>query len=174
MCDAMSSSLSLPRGPAAGDAVPITVPRAQVSIERLPTRRQGNAPRESMNCKSCRKRKVGSGCHSLQKHGNSFVNCTGSQRATCKGANSQSVREQIKCNRVRPSCEACLIFQCPCVYGLFPPPWYIFPSISVSDWNANWQTSSVNDMNRRANWLAGLQMQCRRSEGPKRMCSRHY
>ncbi|KAG5919184.1 hypothetical protein E4U61_001069 [Claviceps capensis] len=74
MCDAMSSSLSLPRDPAAGDAVPITVPRPQVSIERLPTRRQSNAPRESMNCKSCRKRKVGSECHSLQKHGNSFVN----------------------------------------------------------------------------------------------------
>ncbi|KAG6019198.1 hypothetical protein E4U40_007295 [Claviceps sp. LM458 group G5] len=58
MCDAMSSSPSLPRGPAAGDAVPITVSRPQVSIERLPTRRQSNAPRESMNCKSCRKRKV--------------------------------------------------------------------------------------------------------------------
>ncbi|KAG6062546.1 hypothetical protein E4U32_002207 [Claviceps aff. humidiphila group G2b] len=74
MCDAMSSSPSLPRGPAAGDAVPVTVPRPQVSIERLPTRRQSNAPRESMNCKSCRKRKVGSRCHSLQKHGNSFIN----------------------------------------------------------------------------------------------------
>jgi hypothetical protein len=32
--------------------------RPQVGIERLPTRRMSNEPRESMNCKSCRKRKV--------------------------------------------------------------------------------------------------------------------
>lgn len=39
--------------------VPIApIPRPQVSIERLPTRRLSNEPRESMNCKSCRKRKV--------------------------------------------------------------------------------------------------------------------
>ena len=31
---------------------------AQVGIERLPARRMSNEPRESMNCKSCRKRKV--------------------------------------------------------------------------------------------------------------------
>lgn len=24
---------------------------------------------------------------------------------------------QIKCNRLRPSCEACRVFQCPCIYG---------------------------------------------------------
>ncbi|KAF7533997.1 hypothetical protein G7054_g6585 [Neopestalotiopsis clavispora] len=34
------------------------MPRPQVGIERLPTRRMSNEPRESMNCKSCRKRKV--------------------------------------------------------------------------------------------------------------------
>lgn len=39
--------------------MPLTpIPRPQVSIERLPTRRMSNEPRESMNCKSCRKRKV--------------------------------------------------------------------------------------------------------------------
>ncbi len=39
--------------------MPLTpMPRPQVSIERLPTRRMSNEPRESMNCKSCRKRKV--------------------------------------------------------------------------------------------------------------------
>jgi hypothetical protein len=26
---------------------------------------------------------------------------------------------QIKCNRVRPSCEACKVFQCPCIYGMY-------------------------------------------------------
>ncbi|KAI0146940.1 hypothetical protein GGR57DRAFT_279677 [Xylariaceae sp. FL1272] len=57
--------------------------RPQVGIERLPTRRMSNEPRESMNCKSCRKRK-------------------------------------IKCNRLRPSCEACQVFQCPCVYDAVP------------------------------------------------------
>ncbi|KAG7115655.1 Abscisic acid cluster transcription factor abl7 like protein [Verticillium longisporum] len=42
-----------------------------------------NEPRESMNCKSCRKRK-------------------------------------IKCNRLRPACEACQVFQCPCIYDAVP------------------------------------------------------
>lgn len=37
---------------------PAVMSRPQVSIERLPTRRMSNEPRESMNCKSCRKRKV--------------------------------------------------------------------------------------------------------------------
>ncbi|EMT63593.1 hypothetical protein FOC4_g10013829 [Fusarium odoratissimum] len=36
---------------------PVAIPRPQVGIERLPTRRMSNEPRESMNCKSCRKRK---------------------------------------------------------------------------------------------------------------------
>ncbi|KAK0635865.1 fungal transcriptional regulatory-like protein [Bombardia bombarda] len=57
--------------------------RPQVGIERLPTRRMSNEPRESMNCKSCRKRK-------------------------------------IKCNRLRPACEACQVFQCPCIYDAIP------------------------------------------------------
>ncbi|KLU92081.1 hypothetical protein MAPG_11028 [Magnaporthiopsis poae ATCC 64411] len=62
---------------------PVAMSRPQVSIERLPTRRMSNEPRESMNCKSCRKRK-------------------------------------IKCNRLRPSCEACQVFQCPCIYDAVP------------------------------------------------------
>ncbi|KAL1957161.1 hypothetical protein VTO42DRAFT_6304 [Malbranchea cinnamomea] len=57
--------------------------RPQVSIERLPARRMSSEPREAMNCKSCRKRK-------------------------------------IKCNRTRPSCEACTVFQCPCIYDAVP------------------------------------------------------
>lgn len=36
----------------------MSLPRSQVGIERLPARRLSNEPRESMNCKSCRKRKV--------------------------------------------------------------------------------------------------------------------
>lgn len=58
-----------------------------MGIERLPTsaaaRRLSNEPKESMNCKSCRKRK-------------------------------------IKCNRLRPTCEACQVFQCPCIYDAVP------------------------------------------------------
>ncbi|KAJ6789404.1 hypothetical protein PWT90_03634 [Aphanocladium album] len=61
----------------------VAIPRPQVGIDRLPPRRQTNEPRESMNCKSCRKRK-------------------------------------IKCNRLRPSCEACQLFQCPCIYDAVP------------------------------------------------------
>ncbi|OGM44365.1 Zn(II)2Cys6 transcription factor [Aspergillus bombycis] len=57
--------------------------RPQVSIDRLTPRRVNAEPRESMNCKSCRKRK-------------------------------------IKCNRLRPSCEACKVFQCPCIYDAVP------------------------------------------------------
>ncbi|RAL05737.1 transcription factor domain-containing protein [Aspergillus ibericus CBS 121593] len=57
--------------------------RPQVSIDRLTPRRVHAEPRESMNCKSCRKRK-------------------------------------IKCNRLRPSCEACKVFQCPCIYDAVP------------------------------------------------------
>ncbi|KAI1810536.1 hypothetical protein GGS20DRAFT_174910 [Poronia punctata] len=64
-------------------ALPTVMSRPQVGIERLPARRLSNEPRESMNCKSCRKRK-------------------------------------IKCNRLRPSCEACQVFQCPCVYDAVP------------------------------------------------------
>ena len=63
-----------------------TMTRPQVGIERLPSaapRRTSNEQRESMNCKSCRKRK-------------------------------------IKCNRLRPTCEACKIFQCPCLYDAIP------------------------------------------------------
>lgn len=36
----------------------VAMTRPRVGIERLPTRRMSNEPRESMNCKSCRKRKV--------------------------------------------------------------------------------------------------------------------
>lgn len=32
--------------------------RPQIGIDRLPQRRMSTEPRESMNCKSCRKRKV--------------------------------------------------------------------------------------------------------------------
>ncbi|KAK1771151.1 fungal-specific transcription factor domain-containing protein [Phialemonium atrogriseum] len=68
---------------AVGPLPPVAMSRPQVGIERLPTRRLSNEPRESMNCKSCRKRK-------------------------------------IKCNRLRPACEACQVFQCPCIYDAVP------------------------------------------------------
>ncbi|KAI3318033.1 hypothetical protein HD806DRAFT_513491 [Xylariaceae sp. AK1471] len=74
----MNMSLAHPAG-----VHPIVMSRPQVGIERLQTRRMSSEPRESMNCKSCRKRK-------------------------------------IKCNRLRPSCEACQVFQCPCVYDAVP------------------------------------------------------
>ncbi|KAH6073206.1 hypothetical protein HBI65_244190, partial [Parastagonospora nodorum] len=32
--------------------------RPQIGIDRLPARRVSNEPREAMNCKSCRKRKI--------------------------------------------------------------------------------------------------------------------
>ncbi|KAF4536526.1 uncharacterized protein LTHEOB_12231 [Lasiodiplodia theobromae] len=57
--------------------------RPQVGIDRLPQRRLSTEPREAMNCKSCRKRK-------------------------------------IKCNRLRPTCEACKVFECPCIYDAVP------------------------------------------------------
>lgn len=51
-----------PSGPMASVSLagnhPAIMARPQVSIERLPARRMSNEPRESMNCKSCRKRKV--------------------------------------------------------------------------------------------------------------------
>ncbi|KXL43625.1 MAG: hypothetical protein FE78DRAFT_151927 [Acidomyces sp. 'richmondensis'] len=57
--------------------------RPQIGIDRLPVRRPSNEPKEAMNCKSCRKRK-------------------------------------IKCNRLKPSCEACQVFNVPCVYDAVP------------------------------------------------------
>ncbi|KAA6410211.1 MAG: hypothetical protein FRX48_05632 [Lasallia pustulata] len=57
--------------------------RPQIGIERIAQRRRSSEPRESMNCKSCRKRK-------------------------------------IKCNRLKPTCEACNVFQCPCIYDAIP------------------------------------------------------
>ncbi|KAJ5081484.1 hypothetical protein NUU61_009748 [Penicillium alfredii] len=74
--------------------------RPQVSIDRLTPRRVATEPRESMNCKSCRKRKVG------------HPRPTASIRL--------KIHSQIKCNRLRPSCEACKVFQCPCVYDAIP------------------------------------------------------
>ena len=38
------------------------MPRPQVGINRLSSHRGAAEPRESMNCKSCRKRKVGRMC----------------------------------------------------------------------------------------------------------------
>lgn len=32
-------------------------------------------------------------------------------------ATDQRTTNQIKCNRLRPSCEACQVVQCPCIYG---------------------------------------------------------
>ncbi|KAM0715476.1 hypothetical protein Q7P37_008974 [Cladosporium fusiforme] len=57
--------------------------RPQIGIERLQVRRPSNEPKEAMNCKSCRKRK-------------------------------------IKCNRLKPTCEACQAFNCACIYDATP------------------------------------------------------
>lgn len=67
-------------------------------IDRLPMRRMSTEPKEAMNCKSCRKRKV---------------------RQPMSISKNQEVTDniQIKCNRLRPSCEACQVFNCACVYG---------------------------------------------------------
>jgi len=64
-------------------SVAAAMSRPQIGIDRLPARRVSNEPREAMNCKSCRKRK-------------------------------------IKCNRTRPTCEACQVFAVPCVYDAVP------------------------------------------------------
>ena len=66
-----------------GDPLATMMSRPQIGIDRLPVRRSGHEPKEAMNCKSCRKRK-------------------------------------IKCNRVKPSCEACQVFNCACVYDAVP------------------------------------------------------
>lgn len=43
-----------------GDGLPASMmSRPQIGIERLQVRRPSNEPKEAMNCKSCRKRKVG-------------------------------------------------------------------------------------------------------------------
>jgi hypothetical protein len=73
--------------------------RPQIGIDRLPARRVSNEPREAMNCKSCRKRKVCCGPAARR-----FVFLT-----SCS---------KIKCNRTRPTCEACQVFNCPCIYGM--------------------------------------------------------
>ncbi|KAK7991931.1 fungal transcriptional regulatory-like protein [Apiospora saccharicola] len=57
---------------------PVAMSRPQVGIERLPTRRMSNEPREGI------------------------------------------LPAKIKCNRLRPACEACQVFQCPCIYDAVP------------------------------------------------------
>ena len=42
-----------------GDAGDTMAARPQIGIDRLPVRRAGSESKELMNCKSCRKRKVG-------------------------------------------------------------------------------------------------------------------
>ena len=79
-----------------GDAFAM-MSRPQIGIDRLPVRRQSNESREAMNCKSCRKRKV-----SVYPIG---------------GRTTVLINEKIKCNRLKPSCEACQVFNCACVYG---------------------------------------------------------
>lgn len=46
-------------GPSSSDGfVTSMMSRPQIGIDRLPVRRPSNEPKEAMNCKSCRKRKV--------------------------------------------------------------------------------------------------------------------
>ena len=81
-----------------------SVARPHVGIERLPVVRRASTTehRESMNCKSCRKRKVC--CFNKQILVNHVLTTTA----------------QIKCNRLRPTCEACTVFQCTCIYDAIP------------------------------------------------------
>jgi hypothetical protein len=75
--------------------------RPQIGIDRLPARRVSNEPREAMNCKSCRKRKV-------------------EIPAFPSASPPLTSHFKIKCNRTRPTCEACQVFNCPCIYGMLP------------------------------------------------------
>ena len=77
----------------------MVLPRPQIGIERLQARRASNEPKEAMNCKSCRKRKV------RMLFGN---------RTLVDTADSEC---KIKCNRLKPTCEACQAFNCACIYG---------------------------------------------------------
>ena len=72
------------------------ISRPQIGIDRLPIRRSATDSKEAMNCKSCRKRKV-SRSHNKT---NTMLKIT-----------------KIKCNRLKPSCEACQVFNCACIYG---------------------------------------------------------
>ncbi|KKA26971.1 hypothetical protein TD95_004062 [Thielaviopsis punctulata] len=91
--------------PLSTSSIPVAIPRAQVGIDRLPGRRGSNEPREAMNCKSCRKRKVGLFCF---------------HRFLSVLLYSNRSHNQIKCNRLRPSCDACQVFQCECIYDAIP------------------------------------------------------
>lgn len=64
-CDAAAPARRAPRQKSrrllttlARTQTPVNMSRPQVGIDRLPQRRLSTEPREAMNCKSCRKRKV--------------------------------------------------------------------------------------------------------------------
>ncbi|PNS14032.1 hypothetical protein CAC42_6545 [Sphaceloma murrayae] len=89
----------------AATAPDASVIQMQRPIERLPVRRLSNEPKEAMNCKSCRKRKV----RIPMWHS-----------AATQTAPPPTYICQIKCNRLRPSCEACKVFNVECVYDAIP------------------------------------------------------
>lgn len=61
---------------------------------------------------------------------------------------------QIKCNRLKPSCEACQAFNCPCVYGT-----------QLKDTNVlTWELELID----------GLQMQYQRNADRRQTCSKLY
>ncbi|EME44748.1 hypothetical protein DOTSEDRAFT_72262 [Dothistroma septosporum NZE10] len=68
---------------AEGNNRAIAMYKPHIGIDRLQIRNPVHEPKEAMNCKSCRKRK-------------------------------------IKCNRLKPSCEACQVFNSTCVYDAMP------------------------------------------------------
>lgn len=55
------ASMEVSAGQVGGDMGDLMAVRPQIGIDRLPMRRAGNEVKEAMNCKSCRKRKVGFG-----------------------------------------------------------------------------------------------------------------
>lgn len=78
------------------------MPALQRPINRLPVRKLSSDSKEAMNCKSCRKRKVSLVLRCVHIHRTDVL--------------------KIKCNRLKPSCEACQVFNSTCVYGMQSEP----------------------------------------------------
>ena len=87
---------------------PVIMSRPQVSIERLPARRMSNEPRESMNCKSCRKRKVRTSTPgSILQKTNRFIDRSSAiasgrraRRANCFSARAYTVETPVEASEL--------------------------------------------------------------------------
>lgn len=88
---------------------PVAIPRQQqVNIGRLPTKRQGSEPRESMNCKSCRQRKVGSANPPVRSHAR-LCKCSWTLQpkpvnwANCRVTRSNAIACDLRARHAKPS-----------------------------------------------------------------------